>query len=214
MTISVAPGSLSVPTGKIPVGAGFEITGVGQHAPASIIVRLSKGTTVTAALSARVGGTAFYRVSFPAGTTVTGATATVPTTWTGQFTLVAYTFQATTGTGTGTGGTGTGGTGAGTGTSGTGTTVGAATGGTGTSASAAAGTGTTLTTTGTTSTTGAAGLTGLSGTTGSGFPAGATGLVAPTGDHGTSWPLIGFGLAGLLGAAALRTRARDGKATR
>jgi hypothetical protein len=195
--VQVDASSLVVPAGKVAVGARFEITGVEQeHAPASISVALSDHTTVTAALVKQHGTVAYYRLTFTAGVNVTDATAVVPGSWTGQFRLIAYLFES-------------------------GTTGGGPT----SSPTAAPGAGASPSASGGASAATNAGVAGqaVSGNTagqagsagfGSGFPAGATGQVAPTGHRGPWWPLIGLGVLGLLGAAALTARAARGKPVR
>jgi hypothetical protein len=93
--VSIKQASLSDHAGDCPGGA------TGAHiilnqispesaAPATITVTVTGGGTVSVPLAKYTGSTAHYNVPLTPGHLVTNATASVPSTWTGQFVLSHY----------------------------------------------------------------------------------------------------------------------------
>jgi hypothetical protein len=64
-------------------------------APATITVTFSDGSSAVVPLSGVNGGAAKYNVAVPSGALITGATADVPDSWSGQFVLSHYTCATT-----------------------------------------------------------------------------------------------------------------------
>ena len=96
--VSIKQASLDDHSQDCPEGATSAHIVLNQIAagPETIEVTLSDGSTVIVPLSKFVGAVAHYDVPLSGGQSVTGATATVPANWTGQFVLSHYVCGPTT----------------------------------------------------------------------------------------------------------------------